>query len=119
MSKVKHLKMVTCSWFPMKGFRAATVFCWMVVRKDCLNIISPIVKNHEDIHYAQERELWYVFFYLLYGLMFVWYFLKKWDREKAYLAIPFEVEAYNNARNLYYLENRKRFAWRKRGGQDD
>lgn len=91
----------------------------MIVRTDCKNKVSPVVQNHEDIHYAQERELWYVFFYLLYGLMFVWNFLKMWNWSKAYRAIPFEVEAYANQGNLYYLENRKRFAWRKKGGQDD
>ena len=119
MNKVKHLKMVTCSWFPMKGYRAITILRWMIVRTDCKNKVSPVVQNHEDIHYAQERELWYVFFYLLYGLMFVWNFLKMWNWSKAYRAIPFEVEAYANQGNLYYLENRKRFAWREKGGQDD
>lgn len=116
MNKVKHLKMVTCSWFPMKGYVAITILRWMIVRKEYVNKVSPIVKNHEDIHYAQERELWYIGFYLMYVLMFVWHFLKIWNWSKAYRAIPFEVEAYANAMNLGYLESRKRFAWKK-GGQ--
>lgn len=110
--------MVTCSWFPMKGYVAITILRWMIVRKEYVNKVSPIVKNHEDIHYAQERELWYVGFYLLYVLMFIWNFLKMWNWSKAYRAIPFEVEAYSNMQMLSYLENRPRFAWKK-GGRND
>lgn len=110
--------MVTCSWFPMKGYVAITILRWMIVRKEYVNKVSPIVKNHEDIHYAQERELWYVGFYLLYVLMFIWNFLKMWNWSKAYRAIPFEVEAYSNMQMLSYLENRPRFAWKKGGWND-
>ena len=114
--KDKRLKQVNCSWFPMKSFVAITILRWMIVRKDKVNKVSPVIINHENIHYAQERELWYIGFYLLYGLMYLWQLIKVRDFEKAYMAIPFEVEAYGNARDLFYLENRKRFAWRK-GGQ--
>ncbi len=114
---VKKLKIVYCSWFPMKGYLAITILRWMIVRKSYANKVSPIVVNHENIHYAQERELWYAGFYLLYCLMFIWNFLKMWKWKKAYRAIPFEVEAYANERNLSYLKERKRFAWKK-GGDD-
>ena len=86
----------------------------MIVRKDKVNKASPVIINHENIHYAQERELWYIGFYLLYGLMYLWQLIKVRDTHKAYMAIPFEVEAYGNASNLFYLESRERFAWKKR-----
>lgn len=113
MNNVKHLKIVTCSWFPMKGYLAITILKWMIVRKKLANKVSPVVINHEDIHYAQERELWYVGFYLLYGIMFLLNLLVIWNWHKAYRDVPFEREAYANQHNLSYLETRPRFAWRQ------
>jgi hypothetical protein len=102
----------------MKGYLAITILRWMIVRKNLANKVSPIIINHEDIHYAQERELWYIGFYLLYLLMFVLNLLTKWNWNRAYRAIPFEAEAYANERNLTYLENRERFAWYKYKGKE-
>lgn len=110
--KEKKLKTVYCSWFPLKGNIAITILWWMVVRKDKANKLSPVVINHEHIHYAQERELWYVGFYVLYVFMFIANMLVVWDWDKAFRRIPFEEEAYANAASLNYLENRRRFAWR-------
>lgn len=108
----KKLKTVYCSWLPMKGYIAMTVLCWMVVRKDQANKLSPVVINHEHIHYAQERELWYIGFYILYAIMFVANLLVMWNWKRAYRRIPFEAEAYDNQSRLDYLQYRRRFAWR-------
>ena len=78
----------------------------------CKEEMDDITLNHEKIHLAQQKELWIIGFYLLY----VYYWLRgKWKGEQsliAYLNIPFEIEAYNNERNLDYLKARKNYAWR-------
>ena len=69
--------------------------------------------NHEKIHLAQQRELLLVGFYFLYAF----YWLKarlflRMSNHEAYMAIPFEVEAYAQQHDMEYLKNRERFAWR-------
>lgn len=110
----------------------------------CLNLFGTLwvrdpswldasVINHEGIHTAQQRELLYLPFYVLYGLEWVWQFLRlsllvhpdgfpirqnsrqprQNVRHAAYRAISFEREAYGNAHNLAYLAHRRPFAqWR-------
>lgn len=72
--------------------------------------ISRRVINHERIHDAQQRELLYIPFYLLYGLEWLWLLLKFRNSRKAYRAISFEREAYANDHDLSYLSRRKHFA---------
>ncbi len=110
---MKRLKKVYCSFIPFKGYVAVTVLCWMVIRKEYKELVTWIVENHENIHYAQERELWYVGFYLMYVLFYLrglWYFRNHRD---AYHSIPFEQEAYKNEGNSAYLNNRESMAWKK------
>lgn len=84
-------------------------------------IIAPAGKqpgerviNHERIHFAQQRELWYLPFFLLYVCEFlVRLVLKRFNWDKAYRSISFEREAYAQERNYTYLQRRKRHAWRK------
>lgn len=68
---------------------------------------SEVILNHEKIHLRQQIELLIVPFYLWYGIEFlVRYFqFKSWD--KAYRNISFEREAYENDRDMEYLEKRK------------
>ena len=78
----------------------------------CKEEMDEVTLNHEKIHLAQQKELWIIGFYLLY----VYYWLRaKWQggtSVSSYLSIPFEVEAYKNESNRYYLLTRKRNAWR-------
>ena len=67
------------------------------------------IHNHEQIHLAQQRELWVIPFYVLYVLFWVQGLLRR--DVVAYLSIPFEREAYTNQDDPYYLGYRKRFAW--------
>ena len=88
---------------------AITLYPFIISRGE----MDDVVLNHEKIHLAQQRELWIIGFYLLY----VYYWLRgKWKGSTsmgAYLDIPFEVEAYKNEGNRYYLVARKKHAWRK------
>lgn len=66
--------------------------------------------NHEKIHSAQYKELWYIGFFILYGFYWIKNIIK--DSNNAYRNIPFEKEAYVNEHNLDYLSMRRKFAWR-------
>ena len=93
--------------------------------------------NHERIHERQMKELLYIFFYLWYGVEWVVRMLQYrkvfqlassnslWKGRKrfkeafrklnymAYRNVSFEREAYQNERDLSYLDNRKRFEFLK------
>jgi len=92
---------------PFGSFRAINLFGILFVRKNAR--LGERTLNHERIHTAQWRELWYVGFLL-------WY-LVEWivrlPKGNAYRNISFEREAYANDDNLTYLETRKRFAFVK------
>ena len=85
----------------MKGFAAMAVFPFVFVRGKS---ISEKTLRHEKIHFAQQKELLIVFFYLLY--LIFWIF-------KGYRNIPFEKEAYSNQNDFFYLKKRRFFAWIK------
>ena len=70
------------------------------------------VINEEKIHWEQQLEMWYVFFYLIY---FIEWVIKLFIYgRRSYYNISFEREAKYNVRNFdYYLKIRKKFGWRK------
>lgn len=75
--------------------------------------IDKYVVNHERIHTAQQRELLFIPFYILYGIEWLVRLVQYRDSHKAYMNISFEREAYANGRDLSYLQRRRFFAWRK------
>ena len=91
---------------PLPGFKAINLFGVLFVRKGCT--MSDTDLNHEAIHTAQMKEMWYVFFYLWYLIEWV---IRLFKKGNAYRNISFEQEAYDNQSWLKYLENRPRFAW--------
>lgn len=64
---------------------------------------------HEQIHWVQQKEMLCLFFYLWY--LIEWFIKLFKYKNKAYYAISFEREAYDNESNLNYLKTRKSFAW--------
>jgi hypothetical protein len=60
--------------------------------------------NHELIHFAQQKELFLLGFYLLY--LFFWL-------RYGYVNNPFEREALINQSDEKYLESRMKFGWEK------
>lgn len=84
---------------PPKGYSAIAIFPFIFTRKD---EISEEIINHEKIHFAQQKELLIIPFFLLYGIFHLIY---------GYRKNPFEKEAYNNDDNPEYLKNRKFWAW--------
>lgn len=69
-----------------------TVYPWIFYRPECEYIIL-----HERIHWEQERRLFVIGFFIAYAAQFVFYFCKYRELYKAYRAISFEVEAYNES----------------------
>lgn len=94
----------------------------LVPKRYCVNLfgtywvrdpswIDRYVVNHERIHNAQQRELLFVPFYIIYFIEWLVRLLQYRDFNKAYLNISFEREAYANGRDLDYLGGRRHYAW--------
>tara|TARA_Y100000310_G_scaffold280559_1_gene300382 strand:- start:70 stop:426 length:357 start_codon:yes stop_codon:yes gene_type:complete len=75
--------------------------------------LSETTRNHETIHFQQQLELLFLFFYLLYGIFWLIGLIKYHSGKGAYYQIPFEQEAYSNEKNLQYLSHRKMYFWRR------
>ena len=88
---------------------AITLFPFIISRDK----MSDDVLRHETIHIAQQKELFVILFYLLYGWDYLRGMLKYRNKEQAYFRIRFEQEAYENMYDEDYLENRKLYSWRK------
>ena len=86
---------------------AITLWPFIISREE----MSEDVLTHESI--AQQKELFVVFFYILYGWDYLKGFIKYKDKELAYYRIRFEQEAYAQMLNEHYLENRELYSWRK------
>ncbi|MEE1208129.1 MAG: hypothetical protein UHP27_08180 [Muribaculaceae bacterium] len=99
--------------------------CRLVPRRLCLNLFGTLwvrdpswldccMINHERIHDAQQRELLWVPFYVIYVLEWLMWMVRYRNWDRAYRAISFEREAYANAGNLHYLATRRHYAqWRR------
>lgn len=74
---------------------------------------DAVFLNHERIHLRQQAELLLVFFYLWYGIEFLFRLFQYKNRHKAYRNISFEREAYHFEGDLKYLKNRKAYAFFK------
>ena len=58
------MKIVYNNFIPFKGFSAINLFGVLFARKGVK--ISKKIINHELIHTAQMKELYYVLFYIIY-----------------------------------------------------
>ena len=76
--------------------------------------IDKYVVNHELIHTAQQKEMLWLPFYIVYLIEWVIRLCQHRNWHKAYMSISFEKEAYMHGDDLQYLTNRKCYAqWRK------
>lgn len=105
------MKIIYNNILPPKGFAAINIFGVIFVRKGIP--ISKRLLNHEAIHTAQMKSLFYVFFYLLYVCEWFIRLVQYRNSTKAYYTISFEREAYTNDCDMDYLKKRKAFNWVK------
>lgn len=108
---MKKLIKVYNRFIPFKGFNAITILKWMFIKEEYFGILPWYTENHENIHYAQECELAFIPFYILYGIEYLIKLLFTWNFMKAYISVSFEQEAYFNMYDSNYLENRKYYEW--------
>jgi hypothetical protein len=101
----KFLKAI--SW--VVDITAITLYPFIISREE----MSKDVLQHETIHIAQQKELFVLFFYLLYGWDYLKGLIKYKEKEKAYYQIRFEQEAYAYMFEDGYLESRPRYNWRQ------
>tara|TARA_R110002110_G_scaffold161246_1_gene359984 strand:+ start:321 stop:665 length:345 start_codon:yes stop_codon:yes gene_type:complete len=87
---------------------AITLFPFIVFREE----MNEVTLNHETIHIHQQKELFVLFFYMLYVFDWLKGLVRYKDTEKAYYQIRFEQEAYANMRDEGYLLSREKYAWR-------
>ncbi len=74
---------------------------------------SARLLNHERIHLRQQLELGILPFYLWYLIEYVYWYIRLGDQYRAYRAICFEREAFDNDDNLRYLNKRPLWAFLK------
>ena len=86
---------------------AITLFPFIVSKEK----MSDITLNHERIHLKQQKELWLLGFYVLYGLYWLKNRVSGMSSSEAYFNIPFEKEAYENQKDMSYLMSRKSQSW--------
>ena len=91
---------------PPPGFTAISWFGSIIAKKNC-EPLSPLTINHEAIHEAQAKECrgWIKFY-----VRYVWQWMRVGFK---YKKNPFEREAYDNERNMRYLETRVPFNWER------
>ena len=103
------MKIIRNNIIPFPGFSAINLFGVLFVRNDA--DIDEVMLNHEEIHTAQMKELWYVFFYLWYIVDWLIKLVVYRNFRDAYVNVVFEREAYANDEDEDYLKTRKRFAF--------
>lgn len=104
------MKIIYNNLIPFKGFKCINLFGILFVRNGF--VMKDKDLNHESIHTAQMKELWYVGFYLLYFIEFLIKLILNFNFHKAYRDISFEKEAYQNEDNLDYLLTRRDYEWK-------
>lgn len=101
------MKIIRNKYIPFPGYKCINLFGTLFVKNDAK--IDEVTINHESIHTAQWKELWYVGF----ALWYIAEWLIRLPKGNAYRNISFEREAYANDKNLTYLQTRERFAFIK------
>lgn len=97
-------------YIPTREYWALNLFGLIFVRED-YGKLDPVMLNHEYIHTLQQREMLWIPFYVWYLVEWFCHLLRFRDSKKAYRAIHFEREAYDNARDKDYVRRRKHYAW--------
>lgn len=95
------------------GYQAISLWPIGIVVQGISQLFNAVLMRHEKIHWAQQKEMLGIFFYVWYGLEYLVrlaLYLNHWD---AYSGISFELEANYHEDNPNYLAEREPFHWLK------
>lgn len=101
---------IKTKFFP-QGYKAITIGPFIITKSN--TVLDPIDIQHEGIHWAQEKEMLIIPFFLWYVIEFFIRLIIYRDWNKAYKNISFEQEAYSNQEDSEYIKNRKYYNWIK------
>jgi hypothetical protein len=107
------MKIIYNKYFPFGTFWAINLFGYVFCRVD-KGRLPETAKNHEYIHSLQQKEMFFIGFYLWYVIEWLYHLIRLRNFMKAYYALSFEREAYAMQDDLNYKYKRKRFAWFKK-----
>lgn len=110
------MKIIYNNLIPFKGYSAINLCGILFVRNDCRDQVDDEMINHESIHSKQIFEMLVIFFYIWYIIEWFIKLFKYGDSDEdgrgdAYHNISFEREAYDNEKDLEYLNKRKPYSW--------
>lgn len=107
-----NMKKLYCNHFPSKGFKAVTVWPFLFIRSDNRDRFNEMDECHETTHALQQLECLWILFFAIYGLEWIFKLLFcRFDRDRAYMSISFEQEAYEHELEFGYNNVRRHFAW--------
>jgi hypothetical protein len=95
------MKIIESDYITTKVLKVAGIVLWPFIFVNNKN--NLILVNHEKIHEHQIKDCGVFKFYLLYLL---------YHRKYGYRLNPFEVEAFENERNLEYIKTREKKDWK-------
>jgi len=98
------------------------ITCRLIPKGFCVNLfgtfwtsdpswIDKYIINHERIHTAQQRELLFIPFYVIYLMEWCVRLVRYRNWKEAYYNISFEREAYKHGNDLTYLKSRRHYSW--------
>lgn len=114
---MRKIKIIYNNIIPVKGYCAITICYWIFARKKYEAAgLSDTTLNHESCHMAQQDDfiipvLRNIIFYLWYLLEWIIKLPSALFGYDPYMSVSFEQEAYNNEKDLEYLNHRKKFSW--------
>jgi hypothetical protein len=96
---------IVSKYLTPKGYRGMTLFPFVIV-KQREEVLDDVFVNHEKIHLRQQLELVIVFFYVFYFIEYLYRLAQYRNSKIAYRSISFEKEAFENEKDLSYLQRR-------------
>ena len=111
MMDTHGMKILENNLLPPKNFKILCLFNLMLVKPD--TTLTQRDYNHEATHFEQQKELLFVFFYILYGIEWLIRLFIHRNAMKAYRFISFEREAYENDTYKNWVNERPRYYWIK------
>ena len=106
------MKIIVNRFIPFGRYRAMAIWPFVFIKRHKNHqphnwCCPPELIFHEFIHFYQQKELLFIFFYLIYLLEFLFNLIRYRNWDKAYRNISFEREAYDQQGEYDYGGRRK------------